>query len=256
MPASHRLWDTVPHHPMPPILNRGFIVPTKRSGNDEKGGTSHAPIDEAREEILRLIARLQRPGPERAAGPPRGASSTERDAAPARSKSGAADGERPVVTEVRQLRSQLEERLSQARLAMRLKTLEARVTQVEERVAHRSSKRPGPPAEDAEHTVSGELRGQLMPDMLQLLSSNALTGVFVVKSGKVENRLYLEEGQICHAEGPGMEGESAFFAVMALEQGRYHFDETAELPEEKTITGNTQFLILEALRQIDEGGGG
>ena len=49
-----------------------------------------------------------------------------------------------------------------------------------------------------------------------------------------------------------MEGESAFFAAFAFQSGRYSFLETTDLPTTATIEGNTQFLVLEALRQMDE----
>lgn len=234
-----------------------MIVDAQRPKKRPGAGSETAPIGEAREEILRLIARLHGTGTPRPAGAAPRREGAAEPGAPGRSADDRRPGESRTVAEVRQLRERLEDRLNDVRLAMRLKELESRVAQVEKLLERRRSTRPDAPAGggDDVHTVSGELRGQLMPDMLQLLSSNALTGVFVVKSGDSENRLYLDEGQICHAEGPGVEGESAFFAIMALEEGRYLFDETAELPKDKTITGNTQFLILEALRQIDEGGG-
>jgi hypothetical protein len=55
-----------------------------------------------------------------------------------------------------------------------------------------------------------------------------------------------------HAEGAGMSGESAFFAAFATTKGRYSFHQTTDITTQKTIDGNTQFLILEALRRIDE----
>lgn len=219
-------------------------------------GSRAAPIGEAREEILRLIARLHGTGARdrpRAAQPPVDAPRrAERAATPS---AGRASAERPpgTASELRRLRESLEERLSDARLAVRLGALEKRVARIDELLSGRRAEPPTGGGGEVEHTISGELRGQLMPDMLQLVSSNALTGVFVVRSGGTENRLYLEEGQICHAEGPGLEGESAFFASMAAEEGRYYFEETTDLPDKRTITGNTQFLILEALRKIDEG---
>ena len=230
------------------------MVRSRRPRKDrESEGSITGPIGEAREEILRLIARLDRTRESVRSDEPQ-----RRGDSPSRAPNAGSPGESPTVAEVRRLRLQLEERLSDARLAVRLKGLEKRVSQVEELVSDRGSRRPSASAgaaDGASHTVSGKLLGQLMPDMLQLLSSNALTGAFVVSDGDQVNRLYLDEGQICHAEGPGMEGESAFFAIMALEKGSYYFDETVELPEQRTITGNTQVLILEALRQIDEGGG-
>lgn len=108
---------------------------------------------------------------------------------------------------------------------------------------------------DPECTLRGRITDALLPDLLQMVTSNRWTGVFVATDGAFECRLYFDEGQACHAEAPGTSGEGAFFAALALEQGEYHFLETP-LPADKTISSNTQFLILEALRQIDEAKGG
>ena len=64
--------------------------------------------------------------------------------------------------------------------------------------------------------------------------------------------LYVDEGKICHAENGPMIGEDAFFAAFAAERGRYYFTETTELPADRTVSAGTQFLVLEALRRMDE----
>ncbi len=104
-------------------------------------------------------------------------------------------------------------------------------------------------------TMRGRITESLLPDLLQMVTSNRWTGVFVAGDGAFECRLYFDEGQACHAEAPGASGEGAFFAALALEQGEYHFLEIPP-PADKTISSNTQFLILVALRQIDEAKGG
>ena len=52
------------------------------------------------------------------------------------------------------------------------------------------------------------------------------------------------------------QGEEAVYALMAHIDGRYSFRETAKPPAKRTIEGNTQFLILEGLRRLDEMGAG
>ena len=107
-------------------------------------------------------------------------------------------------------------------------------------------------ASQHESTLGGLIQGDMLSDILQLISSNSLTGPFKIESGEARYALYFREGQIEHAEGTGLKGDSAFFAAFALTSGSYTFHEGAEIPGNKTIDGNTQFLILEALRQIDE----
>ncbi|RLB48381.1 MAG: hypothetical protein DRJ42_23330 [Deltaproteobacteria bacterium] len=103
--------------------------------------------------------------------------------------------------------------------------------------------------------LRGRITESLLPDLLQMVTSNRWTGVFVLNNETLECRLYFDDGQACHAEAPDVTGEGAFFVALALEEGEYAFMETPAHPE-KTINSNTQFLILEALRQIDEAKGG
>jgi hypothetical protein len=109
---------------------------------------------------------------------------------------------------------------------------------------------------DNGYTLSGAIEEGVLADILQFVSTNGKTGAFVVSYLGQEMSLYFREGQICHAAAGDMTGENALFAAMAAEEGRFHFDETEDIPDEVTIDGNTQFLILEALRQIDESRGG
>lgn len=145
-------------------------------------------------------------------------------------------------------------RVADDAIMIALARVEARLTRVEERLnqvpGHRSAR---PPAGAQSHCLmGGTLRQDLLSDILQLLSSNSVTGRFVVRRDGVEYVVWLENGAIFHTVAPGLQGDAAFFAVFGLEAGQYFFEETTELPAERTITASTQFLILEALRQIDE----
>jgi hypothetical protein len=110
--------------------------------------------------------------------------------------------------------------------------------------------------DEPRYTFRGVIQGELLSDMLQLVSSNALGGVFTIQGDQARFVLYFDEGQLCHAEGGGASGEAAFFAAFANREGEYTFLESSEGPAERTISANTQFLILEALRQLDEGATG
>ncbi len=136
-----------------------------------------------------------------------------------------------------------------ARIEQHLERVERRLARLEKRLP--SQVPPALPPASA-YAIAGRLRQDLLGDILQLLSSNQMSGKFVVKNGGTESALWFDDGRICHTEVPGLEGEAAFFAVFASREGEYYFEETTDLPAEKTITSSTQFLILEALRQIDE----
>ena len=133
-----------------------------------------------------------------------------------------------------------------------LENLDNRLRRVEEALLTKAQRSVPPPPAEAGAVFSGLIRGQMLSDMLQLVSSNNMTGEFVVQCESSKCSLYFDDGRICHAAGPGLSGEQAFFAAFGLESGRYYFIETTELPAERTIEAGTQFLILEALRQVDE----
>lgn len=113
---------------------------------------------------------------------------------------------------------------------------------------------PIPAAPAAPHVIGGMLKDGFMSDLLQLISSNEWNGTLVVGEPSDEIRLDFCEGEIWNASSPGATGEGAVFALMTRYDGPYYFTETSAAPEERTIEGNTQFLILEGLRRIDEGG--
>jgi hypothetical protein len=105
-------------------------------------------------------------------------------------------------------------------------------------------------------SLGGKVEETTLPDILQLVSSNQKTGIFKLEDSSNVIDLYFREGHIYHAQGNELSGQNAFFAAMAMSTGRFRFIDTEKIPEEKTIDGNTQFMILEALRQIDEERGG
>jgi hypothetical protein len=110
----------------------------------------------------------------------------------------------------------------------------------------------GPPADAM---FSGILRGQMLSDMLQLVSSNQMSGIFVIESEAGTCHLYFFEGRIRHAVSEDVTGDEAFFAAFASREGRYSFKETQDLPPETSVASGTQYLVLEALRRMDESSG-
>lgn len=141
----------------------------------------------------------------------------------------------------------------QAAIVASLRHIEQRLENIESRLSSREEKRRSvlPPANEPS-TFQGIIQEQMLSDMLQLVCANAMTGIFTVESEVAKTKLYFREGKMFHAEGDDVEGENAFFAAFAVEVGRYAFLETEDLPGKDTITAGTQFLILDALRQIDE----
>lgn len=143
--------------------------------------------------------------------------------------------------------------LSLAGVMLVLRSVESRLSRIEGQLTEqRASLPPASQSPLSDATFSGAIQGQMLSDMLQLVSSNSMSGIFVIESDVMSCRLYFDQGRMCHAESGGVTGEDAFFAAFAVEKGRYHFKETSELPKERTVSSGTQYLVLEALRRIDE----
>jgi hypothetical protein len=133
--------------------------------------------------------------------------------------------------------------------------LESRLSRIEDGLkgAAKAPESNGRAAPSEDTTFSGTIQGQMLSDMLQLVSSNAMSGIFVIENDKSRCTLSFDEGRMCHAANGDVTGEEAFFAAFASEGGRYYFKETSNLPPERTVSAGTQFLVLEALRRMDEG---
>lgn len=225
-------------------------------------------VEKTRAEILRLIARVNEG--DRAARI--GGSAKRRlsaaktatlgpETAAAGHRAGVADGHlrarRLELTRLKEQREHLATKLSRTPLVDRVTTLEQRLTGVEDRLAVAGGG-AAPPSPGQGSPVppgsvfGGMIRETMLGDMLQLVTSQAMSGVFTVNDDALEILMYFNEGEIYHATTADTKGEDAVFAAIAIQQGSYYFRETSDLPEEKTISANTQFLILEALRRIDE----
>jgi hypothetical protein len=226
-------------------------------------------IEQRRAEILELIARLQEHADDDTSGDLHAVAANRAHATNgvhARVSTNAARDGASIASEARAAVTAL----------VTLRDLERRVRQLEEHrapstrqsirpgtsvpprgsIPPRGSLRPGSlrpePDQKPGTVISGLIQGQLLSDVLQMVSSNSMTGVFTVECRRAKTVLHFDEGKIVHATGQGLEGEQAFFSIFGFDGGRYYFEETSEPFAQRTINSNTQFLILEALRQIDE----
>ena len=100
-------------------------------------------------------------------------------------------------------------------------------------------------------TFQGSLQELHLPDVIQLVSVSGKSGVFVLRRGGEEGRIYLESGRIVHAEIHGARGEEAVYTLATWNDGTFHFI-PGENPPEQTITKNNTNLLMEAARRVDE----
>jgi hypothetical protein len=214
-----------------------------------------ANIEAKRDEILRLIDKVSKGSGSPTAAPKRIHKGKT-------SKSSRVGRQLKELGKIKKRRKQLEDGLIGDGPLDLYRLLEKRIEALEKLVQPGSAKQAAPKQpqkeqppisiETSNHTLGGAIQEGLLADILQLVSSNMMTGVMTVQDSDSTFMLYYREGEIFHAQGSDLAGESAFFASMAMDEGKFFFTETSELPEEVTIQSQTQFLILEALRQIDE----
>jgi hypothetical protein len=100
-----------------------------------------------------------------------------------------------------------------------------------------------------------ELRGNLkdfsLPDIIQLVGFGRKTGVLRVNSQRGDAALFFEEGNVIHAEFPGVSGQDAVFALFRVEHGEFRFQGDVGSPA-RTIAMDPTNLVMEAARLLDE----
>lgn len=97
----------------------------------------------------------------------------------------------------------------------------------------------------------GSLRELPLPDIIQLVAVSGKTGVFALKNGGDNGKIYLRKGQIVHAAVGSLSGEQAVYELARWLQGEFVFTPGTEA-ELSTIEKSNTNLLMEAARQIDE----
>jgi uncharacterized protein DUF4388 len=97
----------------------------------------------------------------------------------------------------------------------------------------------------------GSLAELHLPDIIQLVSVSAKTGVFHLVDGNLKGQIYLHEGRIIHAQLDDVSGEEAVYALAIWNQGDFKF-EPAPPSEVRTISKSNTNLLMEAARRLDE----
>jgi hypothetical protein len=97
----------------------------------------------------------------------------------------------------------------------------------------------------------GSLAELHLPDIIQLVSVSAKTGVFHLADGPHKGQIFLHEGRIVHAQLDDVSGEEAVYALAIWNQGDFLF-EPAPPSEIRTISKSNTNLLMEAARRLDE----
>lgn len=97
----------------------------------------------------------------------------------------------------------------------------------------------------------GAVAGLSLTDVIQLKGHNKYTGCITVEYGSSSGAIYFADGEIIHAELGTETGEEAIYQIIKWPGGTFniHPEMTSNVC---TIHYRTDFLLLEALRRLDE----
>ncbi|MDZ4788019.1 MAG: response regulator [Blastochloris sp.] len=110
-----------------------------------------------------------------------------------------------------------------------------------------------PKIQAADHPkgFSGVLDQINISELVQMLVLSNKSSILEVSGDHDQGKIYLEHGQIIHAETKDQVGESAVYVLLNLQDGQFelaHFNP----PNQKTIFTTTQHILIEAARLMDE----
>jgi len=97
----------------------------------------------------------------------------------------------------------------------------------------------------------GDVSGLSLADVIQLNGNAGFSGCITVQQSGDVGRIFFREGKIVHAERGGKVGEVAFYEIMGWSSGYFSLEPNIATTSH-SIQKSTQFILMEALRLIDE----
>jgi CheY-like chemotaxis protein len=102
-----------------------------------------------------------------------------------------------------------------------------------------------------EEGFRGVLRKVGLQDVIQMECLARSSSVLEISNASVTGRVFIDTGQIIHAQCGGLEGEEAFNRLMSLGGGQFNLKPFTE-PATRSLSGQWEFLLMEAARKADE----
>jgi CheY-like chemotaxis protein len=97
----------------------------------------------------------------------------------------------------------------------------------------------------------GVMRRVGLQEVLQMECLGRKSSVIEIFTAKVRGRIFISDGAIIHAESGTLQGEVALYSLLALRGGEFNLSAFSE-PARRTISGQWEFLLMEAARLHDE----
>lgn len=102
-----------------------------------------------------------------------------------------------------------------------------------------------------EEGFRGVLRRVGLQDVIQMECLARSSSLLEVSNGQVTGAIFIETGQIVHAQVGIISGEDAFNQLLALRGGQFALKPFSE-PSARSISSQWEFLLMEAARKSDE----
>jgi hypothetical protein len=97
----------------------------------------------------------------------------------------------------------------------------------------------------------GVLRKVGLNDVIQMECLARNSSILEIYNQHVLGRIYIEDGNLVHAVGGDLIGEQALYKLLSLPGGSFELAQF-EPPDEKTLSGSWEMLLMEAARVRDE----
>src|SRR5437867_2073873 len=102
-----------------------------------------------------------------------------------------------------------------------------------------------------EEGFRGVLRRVGLQDVLQMECLARSSSVLEISTSRAQGSVFIQDGQIVHAQAGELAGEEAFNHLLALAGGNFNLKPFSE-PPARTINSSWEFLLMEAARVRDE----
>ena len=106
---------------------------------------------------------------------------------------------------------------------------------------------------DSKRGINGTLADMSTSDIIQSLTAGDKDVEVNLECKEGSGQIYIQQGEIVHARTGEIEGEGAFYHLMAWQEGQFEIVSCSAFPS-RTIQGSTMSLLMEGARLADEVG--
>lgn len=93
---------------------------------------------------------------------------------------------------------------------------------------------------------------QNLVDLIQMWGLGKTTGILTVKSGRESGEVHFDGGRAVWAKaGPYLANEDAIYHILALEEGKFRFSNTAEIRKDIAFSASYHEILMEGMRRLD-----